>query len=346
MIRYGKPNAAYLRLRSAYFDVDASRNQATRAAKASGRYAEQPRRAGCVVCQTPVGAATFRFLGAAYAICGDCGHLNGLTEDTLQFSRFLYEDGHIDVTAYRDESRDTFMSRVATVYRPKAQFLVDALRELNEDPGRLRYADLGAGAGHFVVGLQECGLTNSIGYETDAGLVESTNRRFGREILRHNRIEQLALLAETVEADVITMIFSLEHVHDLRGFMSALRRNRTLRHFYFAVPMFSPSTILDVAFPKFGPRTIGLGHTHLFSQSSLDRLCSVFGLHRTAEWWFGGNAFDVIRNIAVTLRANPETTGLAEAWQQQMFPITDDLQLAFDKHKLSSEIHLLATLNR
>lgn len=342
MIRFGKSNADYLQVKGFYFDAEANRRLAVKAQEASAFYARQRPRTGCVVCSAPLGKLAFRHLGADYALCPGCGHLNGLTEDTEEFARFLYEEGHIDTTAYKDPSLENFMARVEFVYRPKAEFLADALRADGADPARLRYADLGAGAGHFVVGLREHGLTASVGYETDPELVESANRRFGREILRHNRIEDLARLAETVDAEVVTMIFALEHIRDLQGFMAALRRNKTLRWFFFSVPMFGPSALLDVAFPDLGPRTIGLGHTHLFSDSSLETLCRRFGLSRTAEWWFGGNAFDIIRNVAVRLRANPDTAGAADLWFEQMVEVADDIQLAFDRRKMSSEIHVLA----
>lgn len=346
MIRYGKPNADYLRVKGFYFNAEDNARLAAKAAEASAFYATQPPRPGCVICKAPIGVADFHHLGAGYAVCPQCGHLNGLNDDTAEFARFLYEEGHIDTTAYQDPSMENFLDRVLTVYRPKADFLAEALRQRGEDPAALRFADLGAGAGHFVIGLQQAGMDKAVGYETDADLVAGSNRRFNREILRHNRIEDLNSLAAGVEAEVVTMIFALEHIRDLDGFMTALRSNPHVRHFFFSVPMFGPSALLDVAFPQLGPRTLGLGHTHLFSDKSLDVLCRRFGLKRTAEWWFGGNAFDVIRNVAVNLRANPGTQGAADLWFNQMIEVVDEVQLAFDHRKLSSEIHLLTEVER
>jgi hypothetical protein len=140
------------------------------------------------------------------------------------------------------------------------------------------------------------------------------------------------------------MIFSLEHVHDLNGFLESLRRNKTMRYFFFAVPMFTPSALIDVAFPNFAPRVLGLGHTHLFSNRSIDILCSRFHLRRVAEWWFGGNAFDVIRNIALMLDQDPASAEATKEWMSQMRRVADGMQLAFDHEKLSSEVHILATV--
>jgi hypothetical protein len=187
--------------------------------------------------------------------------------------------------------------------------------------------------------LRESGLADAIGYEASETLVRSTNRRLGEEILKPTRVEDVAKLAEAVDAHVITMIFALEHVHDLNAFLASLRRNKTLRYFYFAVPLYTPSALIDMAFPKFAPRVLGLGHTHLFTDRSIDVLCSRFHLRRVAEWWFGGNAFDIIRNIALSLDER-----VAAEWMQQMGRVIDGLQLAFDHQKLSSEVHILAAI--
>lgn len=347
MIKFGKSNAEYLKAKSYYLEAESNQYWSSKAVRASAKYAEQPARTHCVVCEAELGAPIFQYLGAAYAMCSECGHLNGVHEDTLEFSRFLYEEDHGDaVTAYDDESMETFMGRMRSVYLPKAQFLVDALVEQGEDPVTLRYADLGAGAGHFVVAMQECGLAHSVGYDASATMAGRTNDRFGREIMRANRVEDLTGLVETIEAEVITMIFSLEHVHGLNDFMAALKRNKALKYFYFALPLYTPSALLDVAFPHLAPRVLGLGHTHLFSDRSIDIMCNKFGLRRTAEWWFGANAFDVIRTIGATLRNNEQTAGAIEPWLNQMAPLMDDLQLVFDRHKQSSEVHLLSVVER
>jgi hypothetical protein len=344
-VQYGKSNADYIAGKGYYLDKTTNSYWMKKAIVASAKYAEQPRRDNCVVCSTRLEKPAFRYLGAEYALCGNCGHLNGLHEDSLEFAKFLYEQDYGGAAVvYSDETTDSFMQRVRTVYLPKADFLLDALRSVEPDPTRLRYVDLGAGAGHFVMALRERGITQSVGYEASAALVDGSNHRFGGEVLRLSRIGDLAELAESAQADVITMIFSLEHVHDLNGFMAALRRNKTVRYFYFAVPMYTPSALIDVAFPNCAPRVLGLGHTHLFTDRSIDILCTRLRLKRLAEWWFGGNAFDIMRNIALAFDQHPGAEGAAAEWMQQMSLVVDDVQLAFDHKKLSSEVHILAAL--
>jgi hypothetical protein len=343
IIKFGKSNADYVRGKDYYLDRSSNQYWLNKAIAASAEYAKQPRRDLCVACRARLGAAQFHYLGADYTLCGACGHFNGLHEDTLEFSKFLYEQDHGGAAVvYEDETLDSFKERVGSTYLPKADFLIEALRTVEPDPKRFRYTDFGAGAGHFVMALRESGIADAIGYEASEALVRSSNRRLGQQILRPTRVEDLAKLAETVDAHVITMIFALEHVHDLNEFMASLRRNETLRYFYFAVPLYTPSALIDMAFPNFAPRVLGLGHTHLFTDHSIDVLCSRFRLTRVADWWFGGNAFDIIRNISLTL----DEGAAREEWMEQMRRVIDDTQLAFDRQKLSSEVHVLAAIER
>ncbi len=50
MIRYGKSNAEYVRLKSVIYDPEQNRRWAELAEKVSGKYREQPRREACVAC--------------------------------------------------------------------------------------------------------------------------------------------------------------------------------------------------------------------------------------------------------------------------------------------------------
>jgi hypothetical protein len=234
------------------------------------------------------------------------------------------------------------MFRVKSIYRPKVDFMCDTIREHGGDPTALSYADLGAGSGHYVVAMRESGLKNAIGYDVSIEAVEQANQLLGTEIMRHAEVNAIQELAANVDADVVTMIFSLEHVYGLRPFMEALRSNKRVKYFYFAVPVFNPSVFIEVASPDVMPRILGQGHTHLFSGKSIERLCAEFGLTVQGEWWFGANAFDIHRTVIAKLRAGGAKPAAEQAWNDMMLPIIDDLQLVFDRQKLSSEVHVLA----
>lgn len=348
MIKYGKTNAGYIRLKASFYDIEENKRWVELAQKVCEKYRQQPRREGCVACLQPLGEVIFTVHDIGYVLCDHCGHLNGLYEDTLEFVEYLYNETGASQAAsvYGDETQEAFAERVRSIYLPKAEFMCEAIREQGGDPESLTYADFGAGAGHYVLAMRQCGLENVTGYETSAELVEHANKLHGTELLQRNDIAGLAELAATVDADVITMIFALEHITAVREFLDALGRNKRLKYFYFAVPIFNPSVFFEMISPTVMPRILSVGHTHLFSDRSIDLLCEEFGLKRTADWWFGANAFDLHRTVAVQLLSHPTNAAAEKAWNDMLLPMLDELQLAFDHHKLSSEVHLMTTLGR
>ena len=347
-IKYGKSNADYFRAKSGFYDADENAHNIAVAEKVSAKYTDQPLRTGCVACDAPLGPAQFTLrFGVPYSICARCGHLNGMHEDTAEFAEFAYVAGTVgESSIYTDIDRAAFDHRVTTTYVPKAEFLIEGLRARGEAPEKLAYADIGAGSGHYVAAMRACGLSDAVGYETSAEMVEAANRMYGHELLRWNDIAAVQEIAATVAADVLTMIFSLEHVIEMRGFLAAVRQNPRIRYFYFAVPTLSPSVFLEAVFPAVRSRVLGKGHTHLFTDRSIDWLCEEFGFARIADWWFGGNAFDLHRFVSVSLQSNPDIRAAAQVWDDLLAPMIDELQLAFDHARQSSEVHVLTAVER
>ena len=348
MIKYGKSNAEYMRLKSEFYDLEQNRRWTDLAGKVARKYMAQPRREACVACEERLDKPLFVFREVEYSVCGRCGHFNGVHEDTLEFAEYLYKESVEGETleVYSDHDLEAYRQRVASIYAPKAEFMREAIAEQGVDPNSLTYADLGAGSGHFVMAMRECGLTNAIGYDATPKLVERTNRMHDSEVLRHNEIDELNDLAATAEVDVITMIFALEHIRGLREFLAALKSNPRVKYFFFAVPVFNPSVFLEVVAPEVMPRILGLGHTHLFTDKSIELLCRDFGMTRPAEWWVGANAFDIHRTVSVQLQSLSASAEAPRVWNEMLSPMIDALQLVFDHQKLSSEVHLLASFER
>jgi len=344
LIKYGKSNAEYIRKSAFFLDVEENERWLRIIEKIGEKYRQQPRREGCVACETPIGAPVIVVHGVECGVCELCGHLNGIYEDTPEFAEFLYAESGASGAAqvYGDQDTQGYRSRVESIYVPKAEFMCDEIRNDGTDPNSLTYADLGAGGGHFVMAMRHLGLENSIGYDSSPELVEGVNALFDTTVLKWNKVETLVELAATVEVDVVTMIFSLEHVSGLRKFLAALRSNKNVKYFYFAVPVFNPSVFLEAIFPDVRPRIMGVGHTHLFTDRSIDLLCEEFRLKRLADWWFGANAFDLLRTVSVKLQSDPSCARANETWNEMILPIMDELQLAFDHSKLASEVHLLS----
>lgn len=346
MEKFGKSNKGYIAGKGFFFDHDANQIWLDRVRKISEVYCRQPKRTGCVVCSRPFGEAFFSNFGASFYICSECGHLNGEYEDTNELAEFIYGEigagGTSDVYSAVDEQE--YFDRVDEIYLPKVEFLCDAILADGKDPMNLHFVDLGAGGGHFVAALRKKGLVRSNGYETSRFLVDEANRLIKDNALIQNEIGAIYEIAENVETDVLCMIFALEHIVDLKRFLTAVRANKHIKYFYFPVPMFSASVLMEVMFPETMPRTLGLGHTHLFSDNSLRHLCEEFDFKRIAEWWFGGNAVDIYRYLSMRLVGKKHQAQMQQAWAEVMDQLADDFQLAMDKRKMSSEIHILCSI--
>jgi hypothetical protein len=346
MKRYGKASGPLLELKRSFFEEN---DRHLHDNLAIGRlYAAQPPRVACKNCEQPLGAADFVKQEVAYVLCRRCGHLNGCYEDTEEFCRAVYTErgGDDYARTYASASGADYAQRLDAIYRPKAEFLFDALRERGLDPGSLSYVDLGAGSGYLVAALKQLGARNAIGYEPSEAQVRHANAMNGTEIVRQLGLDDGVALARSVEADVVALIGVLEHVQRPRELLRALHENARVRWLFVSVPLFSPSVFFEMVFPTVMHRQLTAAHTHLYTDSSITWLCDEFHFVRRAEWWFGTDIVDLYRSVGVRLAQLPETSAMVGAWSDLMKANIDSLQLDLDRRQLSSEVHLLLEVAR
>jgi hypothetical protein len=345
LIRFGKSAGPLIALKQNFFqDNEALCAESERTALL---YAAQPRRARCKCCDQALGAASFSKNGIDYVLCARCGHLNGAHEDSDAFCAALYTDagGASYAGTYSAADRDAYWRRVRDIYVPKAEFLRDALAE-RDDAGRLAYADLGAGSGYFVAALRALGLERSQGYEVSEVQVALAERNLGDGAVRLMAMTELLETAATLQCDVVSMIGVLEHVQQPRQLLRTLQRNARVRYLFLSVPLFSPCVFLEMAFPAVFPRHLSGGHTHLYTARSLDWTCAEFGMTRAAEWWFGADMVDLFRAVTVELERGNAVKDKSGLWAEMFGAAIDDVQLALDRRKLASEVHMLLEFAR
>lgn len=342
MERFGKPSAPLLDARGHLLTRAGNDALVARTQQIYECYRRQPRRLTCKICDHALGAALFEKFDIPYFLCATCGHLNGGFEDTPEFNAFLFTgDASEGMTAdYRETDREAFFRRVEDIYAPKARFLFDALRAAGEDPVKLRHADLGAGSGYFVAALRQAGVASPVGYDVSPDQIELGNRMIGEPLLRIHKMKELNRLAARVETDVVSLIFTLEHLERPRELMAALRDNPDVRYVLIAVPTVSPTMFFELVFPTVFERHLS-AHTHVFSDGSLHWLAKSAGFDRIGEWWFGSDSMDLYRDVAVRLRQTGQSEAALEMWTGMMRPLIDDWQLAIDRRKLSSAVHLV-----
>ncbi len=347
MDKYGKPIAPLLAFKKVFF----SENELLleREKKINNEYTIQPRRLRCKNCSSPFeGKVDFVKQGVGYRFCGKCGHLNGIYEDTESFCRKVYaQDGGDSYSRlYSATDRTDYFSRVEELYKPKADFLLEALRHYESDVGDLIFTDVGAGSGYFVAAMRSLGIEKAMGYDVSKVQVEFCNQMLGAEVLRTYDLEKTNSFLENVEGDVISLIGVLEHLRDPRGALRALRSNNRSRYLFISVPLVSPCVFFELAFPSIMARHLSGVHTHLYSESSLSWMANEFGLKHLASWWFGSDVVDLYRSIAVRMKQIDPLNTLAARWERLFLPILDELQLVLDKKHLASEVHILYKIER
>ena len=346
--KYGKPFKGYVSIKSEFFDLDINDDNVSKIKKIDELYAAQPIRKFCKLCNNPFQKEIFHRNGIKYFICKNCGHLNGEYEDTKEYCENLYapEKESDELQTYKDKDKEAYNFRMNNIYLPKAKFLFDELSNQGLNPSDLSYIDIGSGAGHMVSAMKHVGLDKTIGYEVTKENVDFANRMNNSEVLKFHHLDEINKIISTTTASVVTSIFMLEHVQNPYCLCQEIKKNKNIKYLLLAVPMFSIGVIIEQAFPHIRKRSLGTGHTHLFTEKSLKWLSKQIGFEILTNWWFGADAFDLHRYLNVHFRKDENKLGLADKWDELIAPLLNDIQLVFDKNKLSSEIHMFIRVNK
>lgn len=335
--KYSKSSAFYRHAKSDYIEQNARL-----LAEELGRnrvYTEQPLRRGCKICGTAMPeAADFSSHGVDYKLCRGCGHLNGRHEETQAFVDALYVgDGVAQyATDYLD---DNFARRTSDIYRPKAEFLRDSLGDTS-----LKVLDVGCGSGYFVHACHQLGM-QARGVDVSREMVDFGNRQIvhlgGTAALRHVQPHDFVAQVVDTDADVVSAIGVIEHLQNPHELFAAFGRSQA-SVLYYSVPMFSSSVLFENLFKDVYPRQLAGGHTHLFTETSLERMHLLCGVEPVAEWRFGADMLDLHRAMLSGLSANGASAALLQVFEAGFGAHIDELQACLDRAHFCSEIHCVA----
>lgn len=340
--KFGKSFKDIADLKTSFFQDN--ENHLQRSLRYANLYIKQPKREYCKICETVLSnGISFIKHGIPYAVCVRCGQLNGLHQDTDAFCEAVYtsQNGKEYAENYAEGDAKAYIHRRDAIYRPKAEFLLDILRRAGEQPEKMSFADMGAGAGYFVSAMEDLGIRNINGYEVGKTQVDLGNWMMPSSPLKLIQLHETIHVVESLSCEVMSFVGVFEHLQDPRGVLSAMKKNPNVKYFYFCVPMFSPCIYNEMAFPGIMPRQLTVGHTHLFTKSSIEYLEQEFSLKRLGAWWFGTDMMDYYRSIQVTLANNKDMEQMAFAWTELFEVVLDDMQLAIDRHRESSQVHMV-----
>ncbi|PKR47896.1 class I SAM-dependent methyltransferase [Thalassospira povalilytica] len=335
--KYTKSSSFYLGTKAGFFERNES--NLNESLKENELYSKQPKREMCKICSSRLpGDEDFQSHNVSYVFCTDCGHLNGVFEDTIEFVDKIYmEDSGAEYAKnYLDED---FLNRVSDIYAPKVDFLLSVVPD-----GNCEILDVGCGAGYFV-------LASLMENQQASGIdVSDVMVNFGnQQILSHQgcaplqKVKEDGFFEEVTKtgADVVSAIGVIEHLRQPHKLFEAFKESKA-KYLYYSVPMFSLSVVCENVFKNVFPRQLSGGHTHLFTEKSISRMHELLGVRPVGEWRFGTDFMDLYRHLNIYLRANNVSQKMLDYFHAGFATKIDDLQAALDKNHFCSEIHVVA----
>lgn len=342
--KFGKSMSALINQSKDYFSSNVNLIKINK--KYAKIYLQQPKRKYCKICKTKIKKPSFIKENIPYAICNKCTHLNGLYEDTEDFSNKIYtEDSHL-VDLYNKESKREFKNRMREIYMPKADFFLKILRKNSVDISKMQFLDIGAGSGYFIDALLQNKVSNVRGVEVSMAQVEFGNKMIGEKKLFHESIvDTEGKVIKNTNADIISLIGVLEHVREPRKVLKNIKSNKNIKFGYISVPLFSPCVFFELSNKNSWHRQLARGHTHLFTYDSIKYFCKEFNFKIIGEWWFGTDIFDIYRHTLNNLKKF-NSSEIEKIWHEKFFQCINELQLCIDKKKQSSEVQIIFEIVR
>ena len=311
-------------------------------------YRKQSLRRECKTCHSPLSKDVVDFInhGIEYIICTNCGHLNGIYEDSDDFCYQLYvADGGSN---YSQNYLKGYSARVQNIYLPKVDFLCSSLMEEQKISfDDISISDFGCGGGHFVHAAKQRGI-KALGFDISKdliGLASSSYRQvYGADcecpfLLVHDEEELLKKLIST-ESTVVSFIGVLEHLRNPIRFFEAFNASQS-KYLYFSVPLFSLSCMIENVFPNIF--RISVAPYPPVLTFIVEIYYQQIFYQEVSAWYFGADAMDLRRSMLVSMVKNGCSERILQIFQKDLFSpeILDQMQHVVDNHLAASEVHML-----
>ena len=330
LIKFSKASSAVIKNKSSFFNEN--EKLLKKVQKINTLYLEQPIRTNCKTCSKEIIQTDLTIHEIPYSLCLECGHFNGLHQDTEEFANFLYSDD--DGQNYSANYKEDYFNRVSDIYEPKVKFLSECMLSI-ENINKFDVTDIGCGGGHFVKALENLKIP-AIGYDTNRSLID-----FGSKMLLVNKIELIKFdriydQIRNSNSRVLSLVGVLEHLIDPIKAINAFNQSDS-KYLYLQVPLFSFSALLESIHPSVFPRQLNSGHTHLYTEQSINYICNKHNLSIIGEWWFGTDMVDLYRHIQVM----GSTSSTKDITTSLLGGLIDELQSVFDNKKLCSGVNMV-----
>ena len=329
IIKYSKPYGDVCSIKKDFYEEN---NKFLKSViKINLKYKNQPLRKKCKNCGNKISNKVFFQFKIHYSFCNKCNHLNGIYEDTENFTRYLYKDN--EGSNYYKYLLNNFDKRVKNIYLPKVNFLKKVIKE------KISVIDIGSGAGHFLKALEQKNI-HAIGYEPSEALV-----KLGSKKIKKNKIVNLDIdlcykkILENNNSNTLSLIGVLEHLSRPLDAIKLYKKSK-IKYLYISVPLFSLSVFLENSFKSVFPRQLSEGHTHLYTKDSLYYLAKKNNLKIIGEWWFGTDFADLHRSLSIS-SSTKNFNSYKMLLDKFLFSSVDKLQNVLDKKNICSQVHMI-----
>ena len=329
VLKFSKSYGNILKIKKSFFDDN--EKYLKNAIKINNEYKKQPLRKCCKNCGSKKIKLFIKKFKIPYKLCSSCGHLNGAYEDTRDFAKKLYASA--DGKNYSKNYLNDFDTRVKNIYIPKVDFLKKVIKK------KINLLDLGCGAGHFVKALEQKGIS-ATGYDASVLLCKLGNKKLKKNTIHSLDFEKIYEIAEShSKFNTLSLIGVLEHLTEPHKLLNSFKKSK-IKYLYISVPLFSLSTFIENSFPNVFPRQFWGGHTHLYTEKSLNYLAKKYKLKIIGEYWFGSDFPDLMRSLINTGNIMNKKI-YNKALYENFSKFIDDLQFVLDKNKVCSEVHMV-----
>jgi len=304
---------------------------------------EFPRRKGCLLCLAEELNEAFLHRGINYLQRDICGHIQTAVKPPPDYP-FHKGSPYSFASIYPGLEEKEYQSRKERIYRPKLEWALSCHGELGlteREMLSMKWFELGCGCGYFLDALRDRGIERIYGIEKNPELVQRANSILGNDTVKQVK-GSLTEGIKNFSADIYVAFFVLEHIEDTKAFFDILRDKPEGTVFYFSVPTFSFSALLESSFDMVFARNLDSAvHTQLYTDKSIKYCLESAGYEMAAQWIFGQDAMDFLRFLRIYLEDKYEKSFL-ENNLNKLGDILEPLQNILDRAFFSDSRHILA----
>ena len=292
----------------------------------------------CLLCSTQLTGNRFTHRSVDFISCSTCGHIQTKAQPPDTYPGIGFQ------SIYPALTPTEFSDRKKRIYLPKLEWILNYLQNAGYCSNTLQkytWTELGAGAGYFLSCLEDKGIYNAVGIESNEELVTRSKNHL-RAIPVYCFTNSLQQVFSRFPSNIYIAFFVLEHIDNPAAFFRALSKLPSGTLFVFSVPVFGISCIFEGIFEHNYARNLdGIIHTQMYTDASIAYALASARFEILAKWIFGQDAADMIRFILNNLKKRYPDELLMQV-ATTLNNMQDPLQACFDKNNVSDQRHIIA----